>query len=68
MMPERPQDPSTGDPSRPDDPLGDDPDRRRERSESTDLGYRDTEEERAYEEAAEGGGGGDAEPGEVGGG
>lgn len=26
----------------------------RERRESTDLGYRDTEEEEAYEEAAEG--------------
>lgn len=26
----------------------------RERRESTDLGYRDTEEERAYERAAEG--------------
>ena len=30
----------------------------RERAESTDLGYRDSEEERAYEEAEQGNGGG----------
>jgi hypothetical protein len=35
---------------RPDQPH---PDPAREREESTDLGYRDTEEERAYEQAAE---------------
>jgi hypothetical protein len=35
---------------RPDPPH---PDPVREREESTDLGYRDTEEERAYEQAAE---------------
>ncbi|HEY2319153.1 MAG TPA: hypothetical protein VGH67_12700 [Solirubrobacteraceae bacterium] len=40
-MPERP-------PDRPDDE-----ELEREREESTDLGYRDTEEERAYEDAAE---------------
>ena len=40
-MPERP-------PDRPDD----DDELEREREESTDLGYRDTEEERAYEDAA----------------
>jgi hypothetical protein len=41
-MPERP-------PDRADD---DDDELEREREESTDLGYRDTEEERAYEDAA----------------
>jgi hypothetical protein len=39
---------------RPPERPGPDPDDEleREREESTDLGYRDTEEERAYEEAA----------------
>ena len=41
--PERPRD-------RPPEPREDELER--EREESTDLGYRDTEEERAYEEAA----------------
>ena len=45
-MPERP-------PDRPPDRADPDADElEREREESTDLGYRDTEEERAYEEAA----------------
>jgi hypothetical protein len=43
-MPERPPDRA--------DPDDDDDELEREREESTDLGYRDTEEERAYEEAA----------------
>lgn len=42
-MPERP-------PERPPEPPEDE--REREREESTDLGYRDTEEQRAYEDAA----------------
>jgi len=42
-MPERP----------PDHAEPDDDELEREREESTDLGYRDTEEERAYEEAAD---------------
>ena len=40
------------------------PDPEREREESTDLGYRDTEEERAYEQAAERESSGDADAGQ----
>ena len=36
----------------PDRPGPDEDELEREREESTDLGYRDTEEERAYQEAA----------------
>lgn len=36
----------------PDRPSSDEDELKREREESTDLGYRDTEEERAYEDAA----------------
>ena len=45
-MPERPPPPQPH--NRPDEE-----ELEQERGESTDLGYRDTEEERAYEEAAE---------------